>query len=469
MPDTIALAPPRRAIRGWTYPVLVGVPLAGLAAVLALGQRLDAPSVAEYSATPGITPDPTFRLPLFLAQVVVIVAISRLLGKLLGRFGQPQVVGEMLTGVVLGRSILGALAPSAYYVLFPVGSVRFIYAVSQLGLLVFMFLVGLELDPIALRARSGIAVLTSHVSIVMPMLLGGLLALVLYPRVSSDEVSFVTFALFVGTALSVTAFPVLARLLVERGLEKSAFGTIALACAAVDDVTAWCMLAAVTVLAHKGNGASGLAYTFGGLVLYVISMLYLVRPLLRYIAQRVGLGHVGQDGIAGFVVLLLASAWVTDHLGVHALFGAFMMGVVMPREFLLADTVRQRSEDFLLVLGLPLFFAATGIRMNLALLGDNWGLLALTIGAAIVGKLGGTVVATRFSGLPLRQGVALGALLNARGLIGLVVINVGLEAHVISQTLYVILIVTALFTTFMAAPVLALASPTRRDVELSGV
>jgi Kef-type K+ transport system membrane component KefB len=440
------------------YPVLVGLPLLGLAGVLVMGRGLDAPDTAEYSATPGITPDPTFHLPLFLAQVLVIVAVSRLLGKALRRFGQPQVVGEMLTGIVLGRSVLGILFPDFYHLLLPVGSVRFIYAVSQLGLLVFMFLVGLELDPGALKARSGVAVLTSHVSIVTPLFFGGLVSLVLYPRVSSDEVSFVTFALFVGTALSVTAFPVLARLLIERRLERTGFGTLALACAAVDDVTAWCLLAAVTALAHKQNTTTSLITTGGGLALYVLGMRFAVRPLLRRIAMRVGLGTVGQDGMAFFVVLLLGSAWVTDHLGVHALFGAFMMGVIMPRELSLAAAVRQRSEDFLLVLGLPLFFAATGIRMNLALLGgDTLPLLGLTILAAVAGKLGGTMLASRAAGMEPRHGVALGALLNARGLIGLVVVSVGLEAHVISQTLYVILMITMLFTTFMAAPVLSWA------------
>ena len=461
------------ALQRWAYPVLVGLPLLGLALVLVWGTGLTAPApdaVERAARTPVAAVDATFRLNIFLAQIGVVIGVSRIVGKLLRLFGQPQVIGEMLAGLLLGPSILGFVSPEAYHLLFPAGSVRFLNAVSQLGLLMFMFLVGLELDPKSLRGQGHTAVLTSHVSIITPMFLGGLLALVLYPRLSTNDVKFVAFALFVGTALSVTAFPVLARLLHERKLEHTMLGGIAIACAAVDDVTAWCLLAGISAFAHPGEAVSTLALTLVGLAVFLAVAFFVVKPGLRMLVGIAARDNeVGQDALAAIIALVLLAAWITNQLGVHALFGAFMIGVVMPKEHELRESLRQRSEDFLLVLLLPLFFAVTGIRIHLELLNNAMGLLLLTIAAAILGKLGGAFVAARTSGLSARDGFALGALLNARGMVGLVVINVGLDAGVISPTVYAILIITALLTTAMASPLVALAHRGRRAIETEAV
>ncbi len=444
-------------LRRWAYPVLVGIPLLGLAVVFALGRGLHAPSLV--ASTPlGIAPPPsitTFRVPVFLAQIIVVIALSRIVGKGLRSLGQPQVVGEMIAGILLGPSVLGWVAPGVYAQLFPTGTVLFLNALSQIGLLLFMFLIGLELDLNALRGRGHAAVLTSHVSIVTPLFLGGLVALVLYPRVSNDSVSFVTFALFVGTALSVTAFPVLARLLTEHRLTGTTLGNIAIACAAIDDVTAWCLLAVITALAHPERPRGGLAVSLVELIVYVLIMFKGVGPGLQWVVRRAQRDNdLGQDAFAVIIGVALASAWVTDWLGVHALFGAFIVGTVMPKDRQVVYSIRHRSEDLLLVLLLPLFFVVTGLRINIGLIHGSVWLLVLTVVAAIAGKFGGSGVAARAAGLSWRQGAVLGSLLNARGLIGLVVISVGAEAGVISPTLDAILVLTALVTTFMASPML---------------
>lgn len=457
-----ATAPPSVVRRYWAYPVMVGLPLVGLVAVLASGAGLHAPAAgaAIPSGSPGNLMNATLRIPVFLAQIVVVLVLSRFVGRVLRSIGQPQVVGEMIAGLMLGPSILGWVSPAVYQLLFPLGTVRFLGAVSQIGLLLFMFLVGLELDPAAFRGKGHAAVLTSHVSIVTPMFLGAALSVLLYPRLSNDSVSFVTFALFVGTALSVTAFPVLARLLVEHRLEATGLGRIAIACAAIDDVTAWCLLAGITTLAHHTASPEGLIVPIGGVALYTLVMFKVISPAFGWIITRAQRnGEIGQDALAAIIAIVLGSAWMTDRLGVHALFGAFMAGVVMPKNAQLMRSFRTRSEDLLLVLLLPLFFVATGIRTNLTLLQGSTALLGMTILVAIVGKLGGSAIAARAAGLSWREALALGSLLNARGLIGLVIINVGFEAGIISPALYAILVLTAIATTLMASPILTRLYP----------
>ena len=443
-----------------TYLVLVGLPLLGLLLVLSFGRSLSAPPAPPQPTdelTTSVGFNPTLRIPVFLAQIIVILLAARMVGKALRRIGQPQVVGEMVAGLLLGPSALGLVAPGAYSLLFPLGTVRFLGALSQIGLLLFMFLLGLELDPDAMKGRGETAVLTSHVSIVSPMFLGSLLALVLYPRLSNASVSFDTFALFVGTALAVTAFPVLARMLTERGIERTPLGTIAIACAAVDDVTAWCLLGAITALARPDHDAGGIALSLIGLGIYLLTMFVGVRPLLRRLVRAWGGGEdLGHDSLSVILAFALASAWLTDRIGVHALFGAFIAGVVLPRDRGIADSLRRRTEDLLLVLLLPLFFVATGIRTDVTVIRDAALLLPLTIACAIAGKLGGSAIAARAAGMTWRDGLALGSLLNARGLIGLVVINVGFDEGVISSPLYAILVVTAVVTTLLAAPLLDL-------------
>jgi Kef-type K+ transport system membrane component KefB len=393
---------------------------------------------------------------LLLAQIAGILVVARLVGRIIGLFGQPQVVGEMLAGILLGPSLLGWVAPDVWLALFPPASLGFLSALSQIGLVFFMFLVGLELDPRQLRGRGHTALLTSHASIIAPFLLGALLALLLYPRLSDDSVEFTAFALFMGAAMSVTAFPVLARMLAERGLLKTRLGAVAIACAAVDDVSAWCLLAVVAVVARAGEAAVPLPMMFGGVVLYAAVMLTAVRwglvRLQRVVERR---GELSQDAVAFVVFFILASALVTERLGIHAVFGAFLAGAVMPRDEKITGALLERFHDLMVILFLPLFFAFTGLRTSVQLIsGDLWAWCAVVILVAVAGKMGGSAIAARASGLSWREGWALGTLMNTRGLMELVILNVGLDLGVISPALFAMMVLMALATTLMTTPLL---------------
>ncbi|MBX3469104.1 MAG: cation:proton antiporter [Planctomycetes bacterium] len=396
-------------------------------------------------------------LLLFFLQLGVIIVAARALGAACKRIQQPRVVGEMIAGILLGPSFLGWLAPDLWAALFPPASLGALQALSQTGLLLFMFLIGLELSPKLLRGRGHAALLTSHASIIAPFMLGSILALYLYPRYSDDGVSFAGFALFMGAAMSVTAFPVLARILTERNLLRTKLGAVTIACAAVDDVSAWCLLAGVVVIVRATGGGEALAFTLVGSAVYVAAMLWLVRPavarLETYYHNR---GRLTQDVVAVALLLLLASAWATEWLGIHALFGAFLMGAVMPKEHGFVHELTQRFEDVTLVLLLPLFFAFTGLRTQLGLLegAGPWLDCALVIAVAVAGKLGGSAVAARASGLSWREAGALGVLMNTRGLMELVILSIGLDLGVISPIVFVMMVLMALVTTFMTTPLL---------------
>ena len=327
-----------------TYATLVGLPALALLVILRVGNAVvpkdgtvtnAVASRAAGSATHAASAT-AFDLPLLLIQIIVILVAARLTGALVRRLGQPQVVGEMIAGIALGPSLLGAQAPQVAALLFPTGSLGFLNTLSQIGLLVFMFLVGLELDPKVVRERGRSALVISHASIVAPFLLGATLAIALYPTLAGSRVSFTGFALFMGAAMSVTAFPVLARILTERRLIRTPIGAVAIAGAAIDDVTAWCILAAVVVIvrANGGEGAGGglpLWVTLGGSAAFVTFMLTGGRRALRIIGARYSArGRVTQDMIAVLMLATLASAWITERLGVHALFGAFLVGAVAP-------------------------------------------------------------------------------------------------------------------------------------------
>jgi Kef-type K+ transport system membrane component KefB len=396
----------------------------------------------------------------------VILVAARLVGMLVRRIGQPQVVGEMLAGIALGPSVLGAHAPAVAATLFPATSLGFLNALSQIGLLVFMFLVGLELDPKLVRERGRAAIVISHASIVAPFLLGAILAILLYPTLAGERVTFTGFALFMGAAMSVTAFPVLARILKERNLVRTPIGSVAIACAAIDDVTAWCILAVVVVIVRltTGDGAAGITLwlTLGGSVAYVALMLTVGRRLLRRLESLYATrGRVTQDMIAVLMVTMLASAWITELLGIHALFGAFLVGAVSPKSGGFVHALLERFEDVMVVLLLPLFFAFTGLRTEVALIdgASAWLVCALVIAVAVAGKIGGSALAARAVGLPWRDASALGVLLNTRGLMELVILNVGLDIGVISRELFAMMVLMALATTFMTTPLIAWMLP----------
>lgn len=404
-------------------------------------------------------------LKVLLLQVALVIIFSRLVGLIFRRFHQPQVVGEMLAGIILGPSVLGALAPKLSSTLFPASSLGALSALSQIGLVAFMFLVGLELDHRMLRGKGEAAVLTSHTSIVMPFFLGSLLALFLYPRLSDDSVRFSHFALFLGTAMSVTAFPVLARMLTERRLLGHPVGALALACAAVDDVTAWCILAGVVVMVRASATDLPLWITLGGTLGYVGVMIFGVRHLLRPLSGwfRTA-GKITPDLMGLVLLLVIVSAAITEYLGIHALFGAFLLGVVMPRDKEFQEALTARLEDFVVLLLLPLFFAFTGLRTQIGLVNGAvmWGYCGLIILVAVAGKLGGTLVAARASGSSWREAGAVGILMNTRGLMELVVLNIGLDIGVISPALFAMMVLMALTTTLMTTPLLELVLPESR-------
>jgi Kef-type K+ transport system membrane component KefB len=414
-------------------------------------------------------------LTILLLQLVVVLGAARITGWLFNRIGQPQVLGEMFAGIVLGPSLLGWMAPSVSAFLFPPESLGYLAALSHVGLVAFMFLVGLEVDPRLLRARGHATVVISHASIALPFVLGSLLAVFLYPRLSDDSVSFTKFSLFLGIAMSITAFPVLARILKERNLLQHPVGAMALTCAAVDDATAWCILAGVVLLVRAGEGATALWFTIGGSVVYGAVMLLFVRPLLRRF-ERLYEQHqrVTQNMLAVLVLLALASAWTTERLGIHALFGAFLFGAVLPRHRALLSDIREKLEDVIVVLLLPLFFALTGLRTRIGLLAGSemWLLGALVVAVAIAGKLGGSTTAARAAGISWRQSGAIGILMNTRGLMELVVLNIGLDLGVVSPALFAMMVMMALVTTFMATPLLEVIYPQRdfrREIDVAQV
>jgi len=435
------------------YVLFVGVPLLLLMATIRYGAGLPAPGGANVARPSGAARS-AFDIGSLTLQLLVIVGAARLCGAVLARLGQPRVVGEMLAGILLGPSVLGHFAPTLSLALFPTESLPLLQALAQVGVLLFMFVVGLDLDIRQLRRHGRLAVITSHASIIAPFLLGAALSLALYTRFAPAGVSFAPFALFMGAAMSVTAFPVLARILSDRGLTRTPLGVLAIACAAVDDVTAWCILAAVVVVARAG-ALSELGPTIAGTAVYLLVMFTLVRRLLGALVRR-SLAHEGRAEwlLAAVMLVALASAWTTERLGIHALFGAFLVGALMPSTEPVVAALVDRLRDLMVVLLLPVYFAFTGLRTAMALLSDPtmWAVCAAVLLVAILGKLGGTALAARTMGMPWRQSIALGALMNTRGLMELVILNVGLDIGVISPALFTMMVIMALVTTAITTP-----------------
>lgn len=393
---------------------------------------------------------------LVLLEVLLVIGLSRLVGLGFRWLRQPLVIGEIIAGIMLGPSLFGLIAPDLANILFPPEAVPFLNVLSQVGLIFFMFLIGLELNPKYLHDQLEIAVLTSHVSIVVPFSLGALLALVLYPLVSSADVSFTAFSLFLGSAMSITAFPVLARIITENNLQRSRLGTLALTCAAVDDVTAWCLLAGAIAVTRTNSVWNALP-TFIEAVLYIAFMLTVGRSFLKRLAKHYDrTERLTQIVLAGLYMAVVASALITELIGIHLIFGAFLVGAVMPKNAGLTREIAQKTEDFVLIFLLPIFFAYSGLRTEIGLLDRPilWGLCLAVLAVAIGGKYFGTYVSGRVCGLPHRDASALGWLMNTRGLTELIVLNIGLSLGVISPLLFTMLVIMALVTTFMTSPLL---------------
>jgi Kef-type K+ transport system membrane component KefB len=407
----------------------------------------------------------------FLLQVAAIVLVARFVGALFRKFGQPQVLGEMVAGILLGPSLLGWLSPSISAALFPAESLGYLQTLSQVGLLIFMFLVGLEFDPAYLKNQGHAALITSHASITAPFLLGSVLALYLYPHLSDANVPFRAFALFMGVAMSVTAFPVLARILVERGLFKTKFGSMAVACAAIDDITAWCILAYIVALVRSSSHSSLPLYaTVGLLTLFILLMSFVARPLLRRFQDNFQkLGRLTDESMALILMMLLGCATLTEYLGVHLLFGAFLFGAVLPKEPRFVHAVTERLQSITLVLLLPVFFAYTGLRTSIGLVqgAEMWFFCALIILAAVAGKLGGSAIAARATGMDWRDALCIGVFMNTRGLMELVVLNIGLDLGVLSPAVFSMMVLMALVTTFMTGPLFSLIAGKHNPIAIS--
>lgn len=402
-------------------------------------------------------------LALFIVQAVVIIAAARIVGLVARKVEQPMVIAEIVAGIMLGPSLLGLVAPEVMTTLFPPASLKLLGLLSQCGLVLFMFLVGLELDPTMLRGRGKSSVMISHCSIVVPFALGVMLSFWLRPALGEPADS-VSFALFMGVAMSITAFPVLARILTERQLLRTPLGAIVIACAAVDDITAWCVLAFVVSIVRAG-GVFDAVWTTAFALAYVFTMLYLVRPLLRRLGARIGADHGPSQNIMAVVfVALFASAWTTELIGIHALFGAFMFGAIVPKENGFARVLAEKLEDVVVVFLLPLFFAYSGLRTQIGLLdtGSHWVWCAVIILLACLGKFGGSFVPARLTKLSWRESAAVGVLMNTRGLMELVALNIGLDLGVISPTVFTMMVLMALFTTFITSPILQLVYPLER-------
>jgi Kef-type K+ transport system membrane component KefB len=419
------------------------------------GKHLSAPQIDAVAKAANAAPINT--LLHFLLSLATVIITARGVGAFFKLLGQPPVIGEVIGGILLGPSLLGMVAPDLYQFVLPASTAPFLGVIAQLGVILYMFLVGLELDLKVLQKSGHATLAISHASIVVPFLLGGWLALHLYEDLSNSSVSFTAFALFMGVSMSVTAFPVLARILTDRKVNKTRMGTIALTCAAVDDVTAWCLLAFVVSFTQAQLGGAFL--TLGLTVGYVFLMFLVVRPLIeRAVPWLEAFDRITEGGMALIFIALLVSALTTEFIGIHAIFGAFLLGAITPHSSRVAKELTDRLDDLVRILFLPAFFAFTGMRTQFGLLhsAHEWGICALIILVATVGKFGGTTAAAKLAGLNWRDASALGVLMNTRGLVELIVLNIGLDLQVISPTLFTMLVIMALVTTFMTSPFLHL-------------
>ncbi|HMF17202.1 MAG TPA: cation:proton antiporter [Gemmataceae bacterium] len=433
------------------YVALLAGVLIGFILIDACGMNLTAPEPTASATKEARTDHSHGALIHLLLTLTAVVALGWFLGVLLRHLGQPPVIGEVIAGIVLGPSVLGQLSPEAASFLLPESVAPFLSVIAQLGVIIYMFLIGLELNLDSLKDSTQATITIAHAGIAIPFVLGAALALLLYPRLSSNDVPFTSFALFLGVAMAITAFPVLARILSDRGMRKTPLGVTALACAALGDATAWCLLAfVVAVTQAKVNGAF---YVIGLTVAYITLMFLIVRP----VAARLLTSRDLTRGVTALIfVALLLSALATEYIGVHAILGAFLFGAVIPHDSAVAREFTHKLEDLVTVLLLPAFFAFTGLRTHIGLLAgwEEWLLCGLIIAVATAGKFGGTLLAARVTGLGWRESSALGILMNTRGLMELIVLNIGLELKVISPQLFAMMVLMALVTTIATTPLL---------------
>lgn len=452
------------------YIVVVGVFGVLMWVILQQGGKLENTGAAQQvaKAAESVTPFQSFKseffsgfhhpLSILILQISTIILVARIFGFLANKIGQPTVIGEIIAGIVLGPSLLGLFIPEVSGFLFPASSLGNLQFLSQIGLILFMFIIGMELDIKVLKNKADAAVVVSHASIIFPYFLGMGLAYLLYQRFAPAGISFLEFSLFMGIAMSITAFPVLARIIQERGLTKTSLGSMAITCAAADDITAWCILAAVVAIVKAGSFLSAL-YTMGLAVIYVLFMIYAIQPILKKMGDVYVSKEMVNKRVVGVIfLLLLLSSYLTEIIGIHALFGAFLAGVIMPQNLSFKKILTEKIEDISLVLLLPLFFVFTGLRTQIGLLneGNLWFTCLLITAVAIIGKFGGSAIAARVVGQSWKESLSIGALMNTRGLMELIVLNIGYDLGILSPEIFSMLVIMALVTTFFTGPSLDL-------------
>ncbi|MGL5015236.1 MAG: cation:proton antiporter [Bacteroidales bacterium] len=397
-------------------------------------------------------------LTLLLIQIIIILLFSRLFGWIFTKIGQPTVIGEIVAGIALGPSLFGYLYPELFDALFAADKLEALDGLSKIGLVLFMFIIGMELDLTILKKKINQTLLISHASIILPFFLGMLLSYFVYESYAAGHTSYLAFSLFIGISMSVTAFPILARILQERNLIKSHLGTLAIASAANDDITAWCLLAAVIAIVKAGSFVSAI-YTIAFSVIYCLFMFLILRPFLRSLGKIYNRKEVINKTFIAFIfAILIISATVTQIIGIHALFGAFVAGVVMAPNLRFRKIMSEKVEDIAIVLLLPLFFVFTGLRTEIGLLNspELWIMCLIFTAVAIVGKFGGGAISAKLAGESWHDSLSIGILMNTRGLMELVVLNIGYEMGILPPTIFVMLVIMALVTTFMTSPALNL-------------
>lgn len=395
-----------------------------------------------------------------LLQLIVILLIVQLFGTLCLRIGQQWVIGEILAGLALGPSLLGALWPSLQADIFPASTLPTLQTLGDIGLILYMFSLGTRLDTELMLGQSRKALIASLSGILLPLLLGSTLAFFLYPGLAGQKATIVSFILLIGTSMAVTAFPVLARFLAEKQMIETPIGTMALTCAAVGDVVAWCLLALVVAIIHA-NGLSSIAFVLVIVLLFTVVMFKLVRPFLLWIERRIRSTPLL---ITLTMVLLLGSAYVTNMVGIHPIFGAFVVGVILPRRPAYVGHIRN-IDSINNLLFLPLFFVYSGLRTQIGLISSPslWLICLLVLLIACIGKIAGVTLSLRWMGDLWKPSLTLGILMNTRGLVELIVLNIGLDLGILSPALFAMLVIMAVVTTMMASPLLSLVGYRQSD------
>ena len=420
------------------------------------GQSTTKSSFQEFTGS--FSSNITQPMAVLLMQIIIIIFFARIFGFLFKKIKQPAVIGEIFAGIILGPSISGLFFPGINHFLFPAASLGTLNFLSQIGLILYMFIIGMELDLKAVGRQAYGAVIISHAGIIIPFTLGMGLAYFIYADYAPAGTSFLSFALFMGIAMGITAFPVLARILQEKNLIRTKLGVTALTCAAADDITAWCILAAVIALVKSGSSASVL-YTIGLAVIYVLIMLKIVRPALERLEHLYNnLEKIRTAIIAILFMTLLLSAYTASVIGINSLFGAFIAGIIMPSSLSFREIIADKIEDVSVILLLPLFFVITGLRTQMGLLNEAqlWITFGWLLLVAVVGKLGGITIAAKITGQSWKDSLSIGVLMNTRGLMQLIVLNIGYDLGILSPQIFAMMVLMALVTTFMTGPALDL-------------